>query len=72
MADAHAEEGVRKAEAKLRKQREQEVKDAEKDAAEMAHLMANDPEVRFVYTPAFNPAPPLSIVVSNTFPFPKQ
>ncbi|CAM9252372.1 unnamed protein product [Ectocarpus sp. 12 AP-2014] len=44
MADARAEEGVRKAEAKLRKQREQEVKDAEKDAAEMARLMANDPE----------------------------
>lgn len=48
MADARAEEAVRKAEAKLKKQREQEIKDAERDAAEMAHLMANDPEVRHV------------------------
>lgn len=46
MADARAEEAVRKAEAQLKKQREQEIKDAERDADEMAHLMANDPEVR--------------------------
>ncbi len=46
MADARAEEAMRKAEAKLKKQREQEIKDAEKDADEMAYLMANDPEVR--------------------------
>jgi len=46
MADARAEEAARKAEAKLKKQREQEIKDAERDAEEMAHLMANDPEVR--------------------------
>lgn len=46
LADARAEEARRKAEAKLKKQREQEVKEAERDAAEMADLMANDPEVR--------------------------
>lgn len=63
MADARAEERVRKAEAKLRKQREQEVKDAEKDAAEMAHLMANDPEVGFLLKP-----PSLSLFLSIVFP----
>lgn len=47
MADARAEEAARKAEANLKKQREQEIKDAERDAAEMADLMANDPEVRY-------------------------
>lgn len=45
MADARGEEAVRKAEAQLKKQREQEIKDADRDAAEMAHLLANDPEV---------------------------
>lgn len=39
---------MRKAEAKLKRQREREVKEAEKDAAEMADLMANDPEVSSV------------------------
>lgn len=48
MADARAEEATRKAEAQLKKKREQEVKEAERDAAEMANLMANDPEVRVV------------------------
>lgn len=47
MADARAEEAVRKVEAKLKKQREQEIKDADRDAAEMADLMQNDPEVRY-------------------------
>lgn len=51
MANARAEEVVRKAEAKLKKQREQEIKDAEREAAEMADLMANDPEVRRVVDP---------------------
>lgn len=57
MADARAEEAVRKAEAKLKKKREQEVKDAERDAAEMAHLMANDPEVRHVFSALYTRVP---------------
>ncbi|CAM9618041.1 unnamed protein product [Pylaiella littoralis] len=44
MADARAEEAVRKEEAQLKRQREKEVKDADRDAAEMADLLANDPE----------------------------
>eukprot|EP00903_Cladosiphon_okamuranus_P007797 g7546.t1 len=44
MADARAEEVARKAEEKLKKQRQQEIQEAETDAAEMADLMANDPE----------------------------
>lgn len=45
MADARAEEAVRKEEAQFKRQREKEVKDADRDAAEMADLLANDPEV---------------------------
>lgn len=45
MVDARAEEVDRKAEAQVKREREQEVKDADKDAAEMADLLANDPEV---------------------------
>lgn len=53
MADARAEAAARKAEAKLKKQREQEVKDADRDAAEMADLMLNNPEVRYVASAGF-------------------
>lgn len=54
MADARAEETARKAEAMLKKQRQQEIKEAERDAAEMADLMANDPEVRYASITARN------------------
>lgn len=45
MARARTEEAARKAEAQLKRQRKQEVKDADRDAVEMADLLANDPEV---------------------------
>lgn len=44
-ADARAEELRLKAEAKLKRQRELELKEAERDAAEMAELKDSDPEV---------------------------
>lgn len=45
-ADAGVEEAVREAEAKRKQEREREVKEADRDAAEMAALLASDPEVR--------------------------
>lgn len=46
-AAARAEEVARKAEAKQKRQQELEVKEAERDAAEMADLMVSDPEVQY-------------------------
>lgn len=46
-AAARAEETARKAEAKQKRQQELEVKEAERDAAEMADLMVSDPEVQY-------------------------
>lgn len=48
-AAARAEEAARKAEAKQKRQQEFEVKEAERDAAEMADLMVSDPEVPYVF-----------------------
>lgn len=49
-ADSRAEEAARKAEAKKKRQRQLEVEEAERDAAEMADLVVSDPEVQCRFT----------------------
>lgn len=60
-----AEEARRKAEVERKRQRELEVKEAERDAAEMAELKHSDPEVRVVFAVGKVPVEIFSITTKS-------